>query len=171
MVTSTITLLSTIYTVCTGTIQTTHGWNQARITTRERLATENLSCDNRRTETHQYQQQQQSILFKINKAYNILCPANSYSANLGRTKIINKGVYIKLRIRKKGEEKILSTGRNTTALALKMTTAQVFETSVTDNNNSPIQDYVFDCVYPDDHTQPTYETVAINKETFVVGPK
>ena len=112
MVTSTITLLSTIYTVCTGTIQTTHGWNQARITTRERLATENLtnnkrlfSCDNRRTETHQYQQQQQSILFKINKAYNILCPANSYSANLGRTKIINKGIYIKLRIRKKGEEK------------------------------------------------------------------
>ena len=38
------------------------------------------------------QQQQQSILFKIHKSYNILCPANSYSANLGRTKIINKGV-------------------------------------------------------------------------------
>ena len=34
-----------------------------------------------------------------------------------------------------------------------MTTAQVFETSVTVNNNSPIQDYV----HPDDHTQPTYE--------------
>ena len=36
--------------------------------------------------------------------------------------------------------------------ALKMTTAQVVETSVT-VSNSPIQDYV----YPDDHAQPTYE--------------
>ena len=34
-----------------------------------------------------------------------------------------------------------------------MTTAQVIETSVTVNNNSPIQDYV----HPDDHTQPSYE--------------
>ena len=34
-----------------------------------------------------------------------------------------------------------------------MTTAQVVETSVTVNNNSPIQDYV----HPDDHAQPTYE--------------
>ena len=34
-----------------------------------------------------------------------------------------------------------------------MTTAQVIETSVTINNNSPIQDYA----HPDDHTQPTYE--------------
>ena len=34
-----------------------------------------------------------------------------------------------------------------------MTTAQVVETSVTDNNNGPIQDYV----QPDDHTYPTYE--------------
>ena len=33
-----------------------------------------------------------------------------------------------------------------------MTTAQVVETSVTVNNNSPIQDYV----YPDDQTQPTF---------------
>ena len=31
-----------------------------------------------------------------------------------------------------------------------MTTAQVVETSVTVNNNSPIQD----CVHPDDQTQP-----------------
>ena len=31
-----------------------------------------------------------------------------------------------------------------------MTTAQVVETSVTANNNSPIQDYV----HPDDQTQP-----------------
>ena len=35
-------------------------------------------------------------------------------------------------------------------LTLKMITAQVVETSVTVNNNSPIQDYV----HPDDQTQP-----------------
>ena len=40
-------------------------------------------------------------------------------------------------------------------LNLKMTTAQVVETSVTVNNNSPIQDYVHP--RPDDHTQPTFE--------------
>ena len=34
-----------------------------------------------------------------------------------------------------------------------MTTAQVVETSVAVNNNSPIQDYV----QPDDQTQPTFE--------------
>ena len=38
-------------------------------------------------------------------------------------------------------------------LTLKMTTAQVVETSVTVNNNSPIQDHV----HPDDQTQPTFE--------------
>ena len=38
-------------------------------------------------------------------------------------------------------------------LTLKVTTAQVVETSFTVNNNSPIQD----CVHPDDQTQPTYE--------------
>ena len=38
-------------------------------------------------------------------------------------------------------------------LTLKMTTAQVVETSVSVNSNSPIQDYV----HPDDQTQPTYE--------------
>ena len=38
-------------------------------------------------------------------------------------------------------------------LTLKMTTAQVVETSVTVNNNSPTQDYV----HPDDQTQPTFE--------------
>ena len=38
-------------------------------------------------------------------------------------------------------------------LTLKMTTAQVAETSVTVNNNSPIQEYV----HPDDQTQPTVE--------------
>ena len=34
-----------------------------------------------------------------------------------------------------------------------MTIAQDVETSVTVNNNNPIQDYV----HPDDHTQPTHE--------------
>ena len=38
-------------------------------------------------------------------------------------------------------------------LTLKMTTAHVVETSVTDNNNGPIQDYV----HPGDQTQPTFE--------------
>ena len=38
-------------------------------------------------------------------------------------------------------------------LTLKMTTAQVVETSGTVNNNSPIRDYV----HPDDQTQPTFE--------------
>ena len=39
-------------------------------------------------------------------------------------------------------------------LTLKMTTAQVVKTSVTVNNNSPIQGYV----HPDDQTQPTIDT-------------
>ena len=38
-------------------------------------------------------------------------------------------------------------------LTLKMTTAQVVETSVTVDNNSPIQDFV----HPDDQTQPTFK--------------
>ena len=38
-------------------------------------------------------------------------------------------------------------------LTLKMTTAEVVETSVTVNNNSRIQDYV----HPYDQTQPTFE--------------
>ena len=38
-------------------------------------------------------------------------------------------------------------------LTLNMTTVQVVKTSVTVNNNSPIQDYV----HPDDQTQPTFE--------------
>ena len=41
----------------------------------------------------------------------------------------------------------------TQRLVLKMTTAQVVETSVTVNNNSPIQNYT----HPDDQTQPSYE--------------
>ena len=47
---------------------------------------------------------------------------------------------------------ILSTDVIQLTLTLKMTTAQVVETSVT-VNNSPIQDYV----NPDDQTQPTFE--------------
>ena len=38
-------------------------------------------------------------------------------------------------------------------MTLKMTTVQVVKTSVTVNNNSPIQDYI----HPDDQTQPTFE--------------
>ena len=44
-------------------------------------------------------------------------------------------------------------------LTLKMTTAQVVETSVTVNNNSPIQDYV----HLDDHALPTYEMTPVFK--------
>ena len=55
-------------------------------------------------------------------------------------------------------------------LTLKMTTAQVVETSVTVNNNSPIQDYV----HPDDQTQPTFEMTPgftpFTKEVTVVTP-
>ena len=46
------------------------------------------------------------------ETYNVLCPANSYSANLGGTKIVNKGV-IKLRIKQKKEEKYNNTERKT----------------------------------------------------------
>ena len=48
---------------------------------------------------------------------------------------------------------IPSTDMIQLTLTLKMTTAQVVETSVTVNNNSPIQDYI----HPDDQTQPTFE--------------
>ena len=48
---------------------------------------------------------------------------------------------------------IPSTDAIQRTLTLKMTTAQVVETSVTVNNNSPIQDYI----HPDDQTQPTFE--------------
>ena len=48
-------------------------------------------------------------------------------------------------------------------LTLKMTTAQVVESSVTVNNNSPIQDYV----HPDDQTKPTFEmTPGFNLSQF-----
>ena len=48
---------------------------------------------------------------------------------------------------------IPSTDAIQLTLTLKMTTAEVVETSVTVNNNSPVQDYV----HPDDQTQPTFE--------------
>ena len=48
---------------------------------------------------------------------------------------------------------IPSTDMIQLTLILKMTTAQVVETSVTVNNNSPIQDYV----HLDDHNQPTHD--------------
>ena len=41
------------------------------------------------------------------------------------------------------------------ALTLKMTTSQVVETSVTVNNNSPIQDYI----HPEDQTQLTFDNL------------
>ena len=45
-----------------------------------------------------------------------------------------------------------------------MTTAQVVETSVTVNNNSPIQDYV----HPDDQTQPfEHTTLTENGENLI----
>ena len=44
-------------------------------------------------------------------------------------------------------------------LTVRMTTAQVVETSVTVNNNIPIQDYV----YSDDHAQRTYEMTPVFK--------
>ena len=48
------------------------------------------------------------------------------------------------------QSKIPSTDVIQLTLTLKMTTTQVVETSVTVNNNSPIQDYV----HLDDQTQP-----------------
>ena len=48
---------------------------------------------------------------------------------------------------------ITSTDVIQLTLTLKMTTAQLVETSVTVNNNRPIQDYV----HPDDQTQPAFE--------------
>ena len=46
-----------------------------------------------------------------------------------------------------------------------MTTAQVVETSVTVNNNSPIQDYI----HPDNQTQPTFEMTPGFKSFTVIN--
>ena len=51
------------------------------------------------------------------------------------------------------QSKIPSTDEIQLTLTPKMTTVQVVETSVTVNNNSPIQDYI----HLDDQTQPTFE--------------
>ena len=56
---------------------------------------------------------------------------------------------------------IPSTDVTQLTLTLKMTTAQVVETSVTVNNNSPIQDYV----HPDDQTQP-FEIIIVMRIEF-----
>ena len=56
---------------------------------------------------------------------------------------------------------ILTGCQNLDAVTLKMSTTQVAETSVTVNNNSPIQDYV----HPDDQTQLTFEREVSSKET------
>ena len=47
-----------------------------------------------------------------------------------------------------------------------MTTAQVVETSVTVNDNSPIQDYV----NPDDQTQPTFVFIIIRYQMILFFP-
>ena len=44
-----------------------------------------------------------------------------------------------------------------------MTTAQDLETSVTVNNNSPIQDYV----YPDDQSQPIHVNVILHRRNLL----
>ena len=58
-------------------------------------------------------------------------------------------------------------------MTLKVTIEQVVKTSVTVNNNGPIQDYV----HPDDQTQPTFEmtpgfkpfTVSRYKNCYLAG--
>ena len=57
-------------------------------------------------------QQQQRIYLKKYKVYNTLCPANSYNANLGRTRLQIKTLlnYIK---KKKRKEIQKHTERNT----------------------------------------------------------
>ena len=59
---------------------------------------------------------------------------------------------------------IPSTDVTQLTLTLKMTTAQVVETSVTVNNNSPIQDYV----HPDDQTQPFDMTPGFKPFTIII---
>ena len=47
-----------------------------------------------------------------------------------------------------------------------MTTAQVVETSVTVNNNSPFQDYA----HPDGQTQPTFKLTLLSQEHWTYDP-
>ena len=62
---------------------------------------------------------------------------------------------------------IPSTDAIRLTLTLEMTTAQAVETSVTVNNNSPIQDYV----HPDDHAKPTYEMTSGFKPFTILHSK
>ena len=71
------------------------------------------------------------------------------------------GTFIKL----PSSDVILSTEVMQLTFTLKMTTAQVVETSVTVNNNSPIQDYV----HPDDHTLPTCEINMLFTHLFPIA--
>ena len=59
---------------------------------------------------------------------------------------------------------IASTDVIQLTLTLKMTTAQVVDTSVTVNNNSPIQYYV----PPDDQPQPTFENYVKSNPAFKI---
>ena len=52
------------------------------------------------------------------------------------------------------------TDVSTTCAVVIFTVAQVVETSVTANNNNPIQDYV----HPDDQTQPTFKITMLVKD-------
>ena len=63
--------------------------------------------EDRHRKTNNYQQQQQYCIYlKKYKVYNTLCPANSYNANLGRTRLkLNKDV-IKLHKKKKKRKEI-----------------------------------------------------------------
>ena len=56
------------------------------------------------------------------------------------------------------------TSETSESLTLKVITAQVVETSVTVNNDSPVQDYV----HPDDQPQPTFEVTPGFKPFTVV---
>ena len=58
---------------------------------------------------------------------------------------------------------VVSTDVIQLTLTLKMTTAQVVETSVTVNNNSPVQDYV----HLDYQTHPTLENFIVTQNKLV----
>ena len=58
----------------------------------------------------------------------------------------------------------LSTDMMQLTFTLKMTAAQVVKTSVTVNNNSPIQYYV----HLNDHTQPTYKRIMLFTHLFPI---
>ena len=59
---------------------------------------------------------------------------------------------------------ILSTDVIQLTLTLKMTTAQVVKTSITVNNNSPVEDYV----HLDDQIQPTFELLLLLSRNILI---